>query len=366
LGSGGAQRLFVNIVNGLSISHEITIFLYKPNSNFFLNQISPSVSVYSLKNQKNGFRIDVLWNLRRFFNKNKVVVSFMPTANIYCSLVRIFFINRVRHISCEMSISTEYESTFIRRLANFANFISNHVICNSYCQANYIRRQVGMSHKVSTIWNGCLDLPFTIKMPTTPNNLKIVIVGRVAFPKNGYRLLQAFLIFYHRNNFLPTVSWVGRDDSDKRSRIMKQEMLKFLEENPVIAKYFNFVGENLNINAVYQHADTILIPSIYEGVPNVLCEAMLAGCIVIASRISDNEKILGSNEERGFLCNPLSPIDICLAIERRINLSSKDLIEITLKARRFAENNFSQKKMIKGYSEVISSTIYDDKNNHNV
>ena len=52
LGSGGAQRLFVNIVNGLSISHEITIFLYKPNSNFFLNQISPSVSVYSLKNQK--------------------------------------------------------------------------------------------------------------------------------------------------------------------------------------------------------------------------------------------------------------------------------------------------------------------------
>ena len=54
----------------------------------------------------------------------------------------------------------------------------------------------------------------------------------------------------------------------------------------------------------------------------VLCEAMLSGCFVVASSVCDHPKIIGDNE-RGILCDPLSPESICIALENFMNLIQK-------------------------------------------
>jgi glycosyltransferase involved in cell wall biosynthesis len=82
---------------------------------------------------------------------------------------------------------------------------------------------------------------------------------------------------------------------------------------------------------------------------------MLSGCPVVATRISDNERILGANEERGFLCDPLSPSDICLAIERRVDMSPENIERMTRDARQFAEDHFLIPKMVDGYLRVIEA-----------
>lgn len=355
LGSGGAQRLFVNIVNGISEQHDVSVFLYNANSDFFRNDLAPNISVQQLdRGAKGGFSLKVVRVLRRQILNTDVVVSFLPTANIYCALAGITS-RRVRHIACEMSVVNETESTARRTLANIANFLSSHVICNSFTQANYIRRKLGMSRKVSTIWNGCTDIPFAARPLRDAKSLSMIVVGRVAYPKNGVRLLHALRLFHERNGFVPKVIWAGRDDSDERAKSMKLEMVKFLEKHPMVAERFSFAGEVSNIENLYSTADTLILPSIYEGVPNVICEAMLSGCIVIATRISDNERILGAHEERGFLCDPLSPKDICLAIERRCATTAASFEKMTLDARYFAEENFSMPKMIDGYENIIKS-----------
>jgi glycosyltransferase involved in cell wall biosynthesis len=357
LGSGGAQRLFVNIVNGLSTLHDVSVLLYNANSNFFRDDLLPNIPVHYIeRGTKNGFKFEVIRMLKRHMGSADVVVSFLPTANIYCAVAGIMS-RRARHIACEMSVVNETESTVRRMAANFANFLSRHVICNSFAQADYIRGRPGMSGKVSAIWNGCADLPFAARTLRDPRSLSMIVVGRVAYPKNGIRLLQALHLFYERNGFVHRVSWAGRDDSDERARLMKKQMLEFLEQHPMVAEKFRFVGEVSDIGVLYAAADTLILPSIYEGVPNVICEAMLSGCIVVATRISDNETILGANEERGFLCDPLSPEDICLAIERRSSMSVKDINQMTQDARRFAEEHFLVPKMIDGYRQVIDDVI---------
>lgn len=355
LGSGGAQRLFVNIVNGLSAWHEATIFLYNANSDFFRSDLLPAITVHHLERRaKRGFSLDVVKALKRHMDCADVVVSFLPTANVYCALTKMLSY-RACHIACEMSVVNETESAPRRFVANLANYQSRHVICNSYAQADYIRGLPGMANKVSAIWNGCSDLPFAAKPSQDARSMSMIVVGRVAYPKNGVRLLQALQIFYGRNGFLPQVNWVGRDDTDERARLMKQQMLDFLEQHPAVRERFRFVGEVANIAALYAAADALILPSIYEGVPVVICEAMLSGCPVIATRISDNEKILGKNEERGFLCTPLVPTDVCLAIERRIVMSAGALGQMTRDARHFAEKHFTIPMMVGGYSRVIEA-----------
>lgn len=74
---------------------------------------------------------------------------------------------------------------------------------------------------------------------------------------------------------------------------------------------------------------------------------------MVATRISDNERILGVNEERGFLCNPLSPAEICTAIERRVGMSAEGIERITRDARHFAEDHFLIPKMVDSYRRLI-------------
>jgi glycosyltransferase involved in cell wall biosynthesis len=356
LGSGGAQRLFINIVNGLAASNSATVFLYKANSDFFQNELLPEVSVHYLEAcTKTGFSFEVLKAIKLRMDEADVVISFLPTANIYCAIASIFS-HQTRHIACEMSIVNEAESTIRRLLANLANYLSGRVICNSFTQYSYICKLPGMANKVSAIWNGCADRSFVLRRPqTSPHSLSLIVVGRVAYPKNGVRLLQALQMFYERNGFMPYVTWVGRDDTDKRSQIMKQQMLDFLQLHAAVNERFQFIGEMSDLSKLYADADALVLPSIYEGLPVVICEAMLSGCPVVATKISDNEKILGSKEERGFLCNPLSPEDICKALERRSATSAEKLECMTNDARRFAEEHFSVLKMVDGYRQVIKA-----------
>lgn len=357
LGSGGAQRLFVNIVNGLSAWHDSTVFLYNANSNFFQSDLLPKVPVHRLERRsRSGFSFEVVKKLKSLMDDADVVISFLPTANIYCSIAGIFS-RRAKHVACEMSVINEAESTVRRLLANMANYGSRHVVCNSFAQADYIRALPGMANNVSTIWNGCADLPFAVRLPRDPGSLSLVVIGRVAHPKNGVRLLQALQIFFERNGFVPHVRWAGRDDSDERARMMKQQMFDFLQAHSAVNERFRFIGEVFNIDALYADADALILPSIYEGVPVVICEAMLGGCPVVATKVGDNQEILGRNEERGFLCDPLSPMDICSAIERRSAMSAEALERMTREARRFAEEHFLIRKMVNSYRQVIDDTM---------
>lgn len=353
LGSGGAQRMFVNIVNGLSAVHQATVFLYNANSDFFRSDLLPAIPVHHLdRRARRGFSLDVVKALKRHMDDADVVMSFLPTANVYCAIAGMLS-RRARHVACEMSVINETESMTRRLVANLANYQSRHVVCNSFAQADYISALPGMANKVSAIWNGCADLSFAVRPARDPRSLSLMVVGRVAYPKNGVRLLQALQIFYERNRFVPRVSWAGRDDSDERARMMKQQMLDFLQHHPAVNERFRFVGEISDIGKLYADADALILPSIYEGVPVVICEAMFSGCPVVATRISDNQKILGGNEERGFLCDPLSPADLCSAIERRVGKSGESLEQMTREARYFAEEHFSVPKMVDGYRQVI-------------
>ena len=153
LGSGGAQRLLVNLVNSLSSDFSIAILLYNPKVDFFSGNLNSDLQLIKLQVQDHsGFSLVKFVSICRIIANYDIVISFLPAANIYVALARIF-VRSIHHISCEFSVVHSGESRLRRTLANIACILSSFVVTNSYTQSAYIQSLPFMSKKVSTICN---------------------------------------------------------------------------------------------------------------------------------------------------------------------------------------------------------------------
>ena len=232
-------------------------------------------------------------------------------------------------------------------------YISDRIVTNSYAEADRLREYYFLEKKVRTIWNG-MDIHssrFKHKEDRR-KTLNLLVVGRVAHPKNGVNLMKALLIFHDRNGWIPKINWVGRMDSGKRSLKMQLKMNELLINNPQLQQSWEWKGLVENVDEYFKSSDILLQVSIYEGLPMVICEAMLHECFVIASNVSDNPKILGN--QRGLLCDPESPESICSVIEEFFKISDEKKREFIKNARNYAIQEFNEQLMVSRYEDLFT------------
>ena len=115
---------------------------------------------------------------------------------------------------------------------------------------------------------------------------------------------------------------------------------------------YSRIGNVEDIYTHYRNSDVLITPSLYEGLPVVICEAMLSGCFVIASNVCDHPLLMGQ-EQRGLLCDPNSPESICEAIEKLNDMDNADKNKMISSARDFAEKSFTIKKMTESYELLL-------------
>lgn len=356
IGSGGAQRIAAYLAEGLvNKSYQTDIFLYEKQFDFFESDFKKiKIKIHTPKNfSKNKIfkGINIIKSLRSKVKSYDIIISFMHTPSIY-STISMFGIKRGKLITFELSSSIAPVSYLKRILFYLSCLYSDLVITNSITETNIMRKKPGLKHKVKTIWNG-YEIE-SMKFNLIKNKRKInqlLIVGRIAYPKNGLNLLKGLKLFHDKNGWLPNVIWAGRKDYDKRSIKMQDEMKKFLENNDDVANKFKFIGEVKDINKAYHNSDALVHPSIYEGLPNVICEAMIFGCCVIASSVCDHPKILGN--KRGILFDPKNPSSISKSIEKFNKMSLQERNKMATDARLYAEKNFSLSSMINSFEEIF-------------
>ena len=107
-----------------------------------------------------------------------------------------------------------------------------------------------------------------------------------------------------------------------------------------------------SIEKEYQKSDIFLLPSLYEGYPNVVVEAMSCGLPVICSNRYENPYIV-KNGVNGYLFNPESADDIAEAIVKIISLSEPDRRQMGAKNRMLCLTRNSTESFIKSYIDLI-------------
>lgn len=356
LGSGGAQRQMVNLASGLKErGYEVELFIYYPQLDFYREIIEsagiPINEVYDVS----GFSFKVIRAIAKLLNSGgfDVLISFLRTPNIYSILAGIFSFSSTKILVSERNNKKE-DTTFLKyTIVRILYITADYIIVNSHDQKKLYKKHKLINNKVFTIYNG-FRLTNTFPQYPTLNraSISLLVIGRNTHQKNGIRLAKALLHFYKRNGFVPKVSWAGRQEQDPQSLSIRAEMDNIIASNSSLQNSWQWLGERSDIPLLLEKSDALIHVSLYEGLPNAICEAFIEGRPVIASAVCDHP-LLVKDGVRGLLCDPLSPESICNAIERFISLSIRQRQIMGYNARQYAEEYLTLDRMVKEYEDLL-------------
>jgi len=90
-------------------------------------------------------------------------------------------------------------------------------------------------------------------------------------------LIAALRCFNSRHGYVPEVSWAGKRDTSRSGRHYAAQVDDLLASAPEISGRWHWLGEQSDMRSLLQRHDALIHPSLYEGLPNAVCEALAAG-----------------------------------------------------------------------------------------
>lgn len=163
----------------------------------------------------------------------------------------------------------------------------------------------------------------------------ICFIGRLTKQKNLFTLLEAL-------RGLPyTISLIGSGEQEEQLR-------EFAIKNNITA---NFLGNipNHELPKILNEHELFILPSLWEGMPKTLLEAMACGLPVLGTNIDGTREVI-IHGKNGILCNT----DLKSIREAIISIMEDKALRQTLakKARRTIEKEFSLSKLIEKELEL--------------
>jgi glycosyltransferase involved in cell wall biosynthesis len=171
-------------------------------------------------------------------------------------------------------------------------------------------------------------------------------IGRLTKQKGQSDLLNAFPAIVAKR---PDSKLVIVGDGELRSELEALAMSIGIFERVI------FAGNRRDIPELLNAFDVFALPSLWEGQPMVLMEAMAAGKVIVASNVGDNGTLLGSGE-RGMLVDSGDVAGLADAIGR-VATDPTGAAEFGTKAQSHALQAFSAASMVRRHEQVFSATL---------
>lgn len=209
----------------------------------------------------------------------------------------------------------------------------------------------GRSDKVhvDVIPNGVNTDFFCPPDPTvaTRAGLRVLFVGRFHDQKNLFVLLKQFAAAAQACDRPIVLTMVG--DGPQR------EALEAYSRSFPGCALVEFRGwlDKPALRDMYRSADIFVNPSLYEGMPNTVLEAMASGLPVIASDIPGNNELIRSNET-GLLFDLAKPEQLRVHLQQLLE-DAELRRQLGAQARRKVAAHYSWSATAKQYSELFSA-----------
>lgn len=351
LSLGGAERQLIGLAYLLSLrGYEVELCSYIKRE-FYNDLISSLGLTHRCLNVKGG-------KLSKFI----AVWSFIKRGHYDCIIA---YKDGATYISCVLKafgerskvIVSERNTNITRGVHDDLKFwlysFSNYIVPNSHSQQNFIcSNYPKLSSKVVTITNFTDTNHFrpNEKCMSFSSKVTIMVAARIAEQKNILRFLNVVKrLRDDKLNF--HVAWYGNVSFGEDAYEAKcKQFIELSDLNDV----FSFYPATTNILDAYQNCDLFCLPSIYEGYPNVVCEAMSCGKPILCSRICENPSIV-DDCSNGFLFDPLNEDEMYNVIRRFMALSQDERSSMGRKSRELAIKRFSQDVFVNKYIQLIES-----------
>lgn len=348
LGPGGAERQITNLAILLkNRGYEVDVYCYHPNYFYEYALIEHDIPLIKLKLKKNNYWSKMKNTWKVFHAKQyDAIIAYSDGPVIIASVIKL--LNHKLHVIVSERNTTQTVTIKDRIkffLYNFADFI----VANSYTQTNFIKNKFRtLRNKVYTITNYIDSEKFSPSSSKIKHEgLNIIVVARHSKQKNVPTFIKAVKIAKEMNVRFH-VDWYGDDGGGSR------ELHEKLIEQYHVEDVLSFKSSKPDIEKYYKMADVFCLPSLYEGFPNVVCEAMCSGLPVICSNVCDNPFLI-ENGVGGLLFNPKDPFDVALKIKEISLLPNEELLKMGQFNRAKGKRLFDASVFIDKYIQLIES-----------
>ena len=172
-------------------------------------------------------------------------------------------------------------------------------------------------------------------------NDRFLYVGKISYNKGIIDLIEAFKKIKADAKLCivgsgPMLKKLIKDNKDSRIRFLGK-----VEEDKLFELFWS--------------SDAFLYPTIFEGMPTVVIEAMACGLPVISTHIGGLPDLV--DEQNGFVVPPASPEVLARTVERFAALSEEDKDKMRASSRQKVESKFTWKKVAKQTLSLIRDLL---------
>lgn len=175
----------------------------------------------------------------------------------------------------------------------------------------------------------------------------IGFVGRLAIQKGVPYLLHALYLVRRKNRRVHLlIIGAGPLESELQQQV----------QNLGLSEWVHFLGKRQDVMKILPQLDALVLPSLWEGLPTVLLEAMALRIPVIATNVSGTCEII-RDQETGILVPPKDPRALAEAIIR--------ILDNPAKARQMAEHgykvacNYTLQNSVMCYTRIYRQLLKD-------
>ena len=347
-GLAGAEIMCENLVkelnnNGVEV---IVVSLYSFHSVITSRIENSGIRIIYL-DKKPGLDLTMVTKLIHVFKEeqpdvihtHRYVMQYAIPAAIYSGVkVRIHTVHNI----------AKKENTKIARRLNFLFYTLCSVVpvaLSEEIKRTIIEEYHLSDDKVPVILNG-IDLSNCVpkKDYSIKGSPKLLHIGRFSKQKNHIGLIESFELIKH---FYPESVLQLIGDGEEKIEIEKLVIEKELTSSVL------FLGLQKDVFSYLFNADLFLLPSLYEGVPMTLIEAMGTGLPIVATDVGGIHDMLVDRMSASLVTLDSNEIaEACIEL-----LRDKNLRELYGKNAYRDSSKFSVNLMAKKYIELYSSQM---------
>lgn len=284
LNGGGAERTVANLSKIFyDHGHDVNIILFDAKNISYPYQ--GNIIDLNLGTNSNVFEA-VFKNINRAFKiiqiKKKyeldIMISFLDTPNFLNTITKTKKCKRI--VSIRNNLSSEKQNFIRKKLIRYTSNCSDLTVSISESVRKDLINNFKVYGKIQTIYNP-IDINTLLQKEESyyfPNDFdeyfNIVTMGRLTLQKGQWHLIKAMRSVID-NNPSTRLYILGEGELENE--------LKKLVKKLHLEKYVIFLGYIKNAHKFMERCNLFVLPSLYEGLGNVLLEAMALSIPVIST-----------------------------------------------------------------------------------
>lgn len=345
LETGGMERLLAEFARHADRSRFEAEFVAIGVAGRIAGDIEAAGSRVTALNARPGVRPSIIFHLARLFRERRIDIVHAHNTKPLLYAGPAAKLAEVRGVAYTRHGQRRGATRRQNALYRLASRCADRIICVSKDSMRCCLREGVDPRSIHTIWNG-IDLE-RFNWAGVTSGGPALFVGRLTPEKDVATLLHAASIVAARDrSFRLLVAGDGPCAADLRD----------LAASLNLGRHVQFLGEARDVRPLLNGASMFVLPSVSEGLPLTVLEAMACGLPVVATDVGGTPEAV-EDGRTGLLVPPRSPSPLAEAI-LRLRGDEASAREMGREGRWRAEASFDVRGMVSRYESLYEDMLH--------